>query len=280
MTRSQTRKRRGISTTCWTTPTTTCGTNPKPPDDVRFDAFNMNTWSFKPAPTPWYRTRQAVTALIATAGAAAAIVVAGVLLVFRGPGDYVEDPAPVNTTAPSTAPAATASSRPPAPPPPPAAPATTATATATATTATAGAPPPAGRSPRGCPFGRPPNHGRPRSRSSGSLARPPPGRRSAWRPSRVARPIDRCNGLDQLVPALPVIVDTWLATGRTSANNSRRFRPRRDGSSTSSTPGAGARNPTACGIPTLPPRLSRPWVSTRWCSMHSHWSGCVGCAMH
>ena len=126
---------------------------PETPDDVRFDAFNMNTWSFKPAPTPWYRTRQAVTALIATAGAAAAIVVAGVLLVFRGPGDYVEDPAPVNTTAPSTAPAATASSRPPAPPPPPpplppppeapatpatAGGATTAAATTTAAPATAG----------------------------------------------------------------------------------------------------------------------------------------------
>ena len=103
---------------------------PQTPDDIRFDAFNMNTWSFRPAPTPWYRTRPAVTALIATAGAAAAIVVAGVLLVFRGPGDYVDEPTSVTTTAPATTPAATASSRPrPA-------------AATTAATATTGPPPP------------------------------------------------------------------------------------------------------------------------------------------
>ena len=115
---------------------------PQTPDDIRFDAFNMNTWSFRPAPTPWYRTRPAVTALIATAGAAAAIVVAGVLLVFRGPGDYVDEPTSVTTTAPATTPAATASSSPPTTTATTGATTTTATTTTASTpaTATAGAP--------------------------------------------------------------------------------------------------------------------------------------------
>ncbi len=121
----------------WDDPDDHLWDQPQTPDDIRFDAFNMNTWSFRPTPTPWYRTRPAVTALIATAGAAAAIVVAGVLLVFRGPGDYVDEPTSVTTTAPATTPAATASSSPPAPPPPPPppppAPLATTTATASAT---------------------------------------------------------------------------------------------------------------------------------------------------
>ena len=98
-------------------------------DPGRFDAFNVNTWSFKPALTPWYRTKQALTAIIAAAAAMAAIVVSGVLLVVRGDDSPVDST--VNevtsslvtpTTPTSAAPAEVASSEEPsspAPPPPP-----------------------------------------------------------------------------------------------------------------------------------------------------------------
>ena len=101
------------------------GLAPDPDDPGRFDAFNINTWSFRPAPTPWYRTRQAVTAIIAASAAMAAIVVSAVLLVFRGQGDTVVDDvtSSVTPTAPtSAAPVQVASSEappPPLPPPPP-----------------------------------------------------------------------------------------------------------------------------------------------------------------
>jgi hypothetical protein len=96
-------------------------------DHERFDAFNVDTWSFKPAPTPWYRTKQAMTAIVAASAALAAIVVSGVLLVFRSPGDTVNQvTTSVTPTAPtSAAPIQVASSeaaepsRPPPPPPPP-----------------------------------------------------------------------------------------------------------------------------------------------------------------
>ena len=52
-----------------------------------FDAFDTKTWYFTPAPTPWYRTKHVMTALIAAAAAMVAIVVSGVLLVFRAPGN-------------------------------------------------------------------------------------------------------------------------------------------------------------------------------------------------
>ena len=87
-----------------------------------FDAFNINNWNFTPAPTPWYRTRQAVTAIIAASTAMAAIVVSAVLLVFRGQGDTVVDDvtSSVTPTAPtSAAPAQVASSEAPPPPLPP-----------------------------------------------------------------------------------------------------------------------------------------------------------------
>ena len=93
--------------------------HPDPDDPGHFDAFNINTWSFRPAPTPWYRTRQAVTAIIAASAAMAAIVVSAVLLVFRGQGDTVTDDvtSSVTPTAPtSAAPVQVASSE--APPPP------------------------------------------------------------------------------------------------------------------------------------------------------------------
>ena len=109
--------------------------HPDPDDPGHFDAFNINTWSFRPAPTPWYRTRQAVTAIIAASAAMVAIVVSAVLLVFRGQGDTVTDDvtSSVTPTAPtSAAPVQVASSE--APPPPLA----TATAGDGLATATAG----------------------------------------------------------------------------------------------------------------------------------------------
>jgi hypothetical protein len=93
-------------------------------DPGHFDAFNVNTWSFTPAPTPWYRTKQALTAITAASAAMAAIVVSGVLLVFRSPDAAVNEvPSSVTPTAPtSAAPLQVASSpapEPPLPPPPP-----------------------------------------------------------------------------------------------------------------------------------------------------------------
>ncbi|MDT5131418.1 MAG: hypothetical protein QOJ20_2475 [Mycobacterium sp.] len=100
---------------------------PDPDDNGHFDAFNVNAWSFKPAPAPWYRTKQALTAIIAASTAVAAIVVSGVLLVFRGPGGTVDEvTSSVTPTAPTSAqqaPVATSAApgppEPPLPPPPP-----------------------------------------------------------------------------------------------------------------------------------------------------------------
>jgi hypothetical protein len=96
---------------------------PDPDDNGHFDAFNVTTWSFTPAPTPWYRTKQALTAIIAASAAVAAIVVSGVLLVFRGPGGTVDEmTSSVTPTAPTSAqPAPVATSAEPElplPPPP------------------------------------------------------------------------------------------------------------------------------------------------------------------
>ena len=102
-------------------------------DPGHFDAFNVNTWSFKPAPRPWYRTKLALTAIIAAAAAMAAIVVSGVLLVIRGDDSAVDStvsnsnevtssPVTQTTMPTSAAPAQVASSEEPsspAPPPPP-----------------------------------------------------------------------------------------------------------------------------------------------------------------
>jgi hypothetical protein len=88
--------------------------------DDGFDAFDTNTWHFKSAPTPWYRTKQAMTALIATAAAMAAIVVSGVLLVFHTPGNVVDQtPSPERTAVPTSAAPATVASSATEPPPPP-----------------------------------------------------------------------------------------------------------------------------------------------------------------
>ena len=97
----------------WDEPADSFWDNQLDPDDPgHFDAFNDNTWSFKPAPTPWYRTGQAATAIIAASAAVAAIVVAGVLLVFRGSGSTVDQvTSSVTPTAPtSAAPVSVASS--------------------------------------------------------------------------------------------------------------------------------------------------------------------------
>jgi hypothetical protein len=100
-------------------------------DAFNFDAFDDNTWTFTPAPPPWYRTKQAMTAIVAASAAVAAIVVSGVLLVFRGDGGAAHDvtSSSVTPTAPtSAAPVQVASSDAPPPelPPPPPPPAETA----------------------------------------------------------------------------------------------------------------------------------------------------------
>lgn len=92
-------------------------------DSGHFDAFDDDTWKFTPAPPPWYRTKQAMTAMVAASTAVAAIVVAGVLLVFRGPaGSLDEVTSSVTPTAPTSAesvPLATSAEPPPPLPPPP-----------------------------------------------------------------------------------------------------------------------------------------------------------------
>ena len=88
----------------------------------RFDAFDSTTWHFKPAPTPWYQTRQAVVGIALVALAAVALVVAVVLLAFRGPSDDAptHPSSPTATTdVPTTATATSARAPPPPPPPPP-----------------------------------------------------------------------------------------------------------------------------------------------------------------
>lgn len=73
------------------------GVNESADNAHRHPTAASSNWSFKPAPVPWYRTRRATLALIATALAAAAIVVSGVLLLLR-------DSAPGDTQSPTTSP--------------------------------------------------------------------------------------------------------------------------------------------------------------------------------
>jgi hypothetical protein len=84
-----------------------------------FDAFDSNTWHFEPAPPPWYRSKQALTALTAAAAAAVALVISAVLLVFR-PGTAMDETTYVTPTAPPTTAASTELATSAAPPPPPA----------------------------------------------------------------------------------------------------------------------------------------------------------------
>ncbi|WP_326548538.1 hypothetical protein QGN32_10720 [Mycolicibacterium sp. ND9-15] len=106
-----------------------------PGRDMSFDAFDENTWYFEPAPPPWYRTRHTLGLLVVAAVAAVAIVVSGVLLIFRTPGQPADDkPTPVSQTAQTQAPRTESPSNE-SPPPPPRPP--------VATPAPAAAPPPA-----------------------------------------------------------------------------------------------------------------------------------------
>lgn len=91
-----------------------------PAGDDGFDPYNMNTWRFRPAPTPWYRTRPAVVAMVAAGLAASALVVSGVLLVLGGSGPAPPEPESATPATPtSSAPKPTPTTRPPEPPPPP-----------------------------------------------------------------------------------------------------------------------------------------------------------------
>ncbi|KUI19745.1 hypothetical protein AU193_07510 [Mycobacterium sp. GA-1285] len=89
-----------------------------PGRDMTFDAFDEDTWYFEPAPPPWYRTKRNAGVLVVTACAAIALVVSGVLLVFRTPGEPVDrHREPVRPTVQTTAPARTQA--PATTPPPP-----------------------------------------------------------------------------------------------------------------------------------------------------------------
>jgi hypothetical protein len=138
----------------------------EPDDDTdRFNAFDANTWTFQPEPPPWYRTKPAVAALIAATIATVALVVAVVLLAFRGPSARDDDaPASPSPTAPTSAPSTPATTSPPAPlppppppPPPPAppppAPPPPATAEAPADSGPANGPPPQPRQTKEPEFG-------------------------------------------------------------------------------------------------------------------------------
>jgi hypothetical protein len=98
---------------------------PAGPLNGSFNAFDETSWYFEPAPAPWYRTKQSLTALIATGAAAVALVVSGVLLAFQGSGGTVDESTSVTPTAPTSV-ASSAPSSSPAPPPPPPPPETSA----------------------------------------------------------------------------------------------------------------------------------------------------------
>jgi hypothetical protein len=88
------------------------------PEFVGFDAFNANTWNFKPAPPPWYDSPRAKLAIAAVSLAVVALVVSIVLLLFQGSsGD--DQPSPATSTAPTTTSTTPRSSEVPPPPPPP-----------------------------------------------------------------------------------------------------------------------------------------------------------------
>ncbi len=89
-------------------------------DDV-FGGLVVAPWMFRMRARPWYRTRPAAIAFV---GAAAAVVISGVLLALRTPTTAVEKPTTVATT-PSTRATPPASSEPTTndiPPGPPVAP--------------------------------------------------------------------------------------------------------------------------------------------------------------
>ena len=109
------------------------------PDEDRFDAFNANTWHFKPAPTPWYRTRLASIAMVAVGAGRRRDRRVGRPARLQRPVGHRADPchphvghpdhrrvhagghqrtaSPATATAAATTTAATATSAPPSPPP-------------------------------------------------------------------------------------------------------------------------------------------------------------------
>ena len=89
--------------------------------DLHFDPFDDETWTFSPEPVPWYRTPAALTVLVASSLAAAALVVAVVLLAFRGSPDErpTDRPAPATSAVATTSAAPPPSAEVPPPPPPP-----------------------------------------------------------------------------------------------------------------------------------------------------------------
>ena len=107
----------------WDDPDDSFWSNERDADpDRSFDPFDARTWNFEPAPTPWYRTKPALAALIAAIAAAVALVVSTVLLVLRSPSTAVDETTTsVTPTAPTTVastPSATDAAPPPPPPPP------------------------------------------------------------------------------------------------------------------------------------------------------------------
>jgi hypothetical protein len=89
-----------------------------------FDAFDENTWDqdfTAVSTTPWYRSPQARTLMIASGAALSAIVISAVLLVFRD-SSAGERPVPRDGTTAVTTPLATATSEMPPPSPPPSSP--------------------------------------------------------------------------------------------------------------------------------------------------------------
>ncbi len=120
-----------------------------PGRDMRFDAFDEDTWYFEPAPPPWYRTKLNLCILIAVVIAAVALVVSVVLLVVRAPepaADRHDEPA--RPTIQTTAPARTPSPRSESPPPPPPSPREEAPPREEASPPPAAPPPPASYRPR------------------------------------------------------------------------------------------------------------------------------------
>ncbi|KUH85416.1 MULTISPECIES: hypothetical protein [unclassified Mycobacterium] len=128
-----------------------------PEPNMAFDAFDERTWYFEPAPPPWYRTKPMLTVLVAASVAAVALVVSGVLLMFRGPGEPAgEEATTVTPTAQTTAAPARTASAPRKSPPPPAAPPPVVRSAAPAApppAATNRPPPPQTRATRDAEFG-------------------------------------------------------------------------------------------------------------------------------
>jgi hypothetical protein len=80
---------------------------PETDTNLHFDAFDSDTRYFESAPPPWYRTKQTLAVLVATAVAAVTLVVSGVLVALRGSSTTVVD----ESTSVTQTPATTAASR-------------------------------------------------------------------------------------------------------------------------------------------------------------------------